>query len=403
MAVINETQKKLNRRTSPLAYLSGIVKFLKKNRIVLVSVLVFALAFCCIFAFAGNNSDVEEFTSSEESVKNESFEESIEESLEEPAASEDGKLYGNGVYIDGCFIAALDSEYEATTAINEILSIRVSSLGINEAEEVYFKNEVEIVYGEYPEEAYTDSEGLASLLGKKSSTYVSRYVYDYNGVIVPVTLSVCSVETYTETITLEYESKMVYTDALRDGATKVVTKGYNGEGKQTYRVVSVDGVKAETNVVSLDVITAPTAEVVQIGTRSNGKTVASLGTFQKPYDGRITSYVGPRWGRTHNGIDIVAHDGPCKGDPAYAAADGVVVRADWYGGYGNCVIIDHGNGIQTLYAHFSKLSVKVGDVVKAGDEVGKIGSTGNSTGPHLHFEVHVDGEIVNPLIFVDYE
>ena len=392
------TQKKLNRRTVPLAYLSGIARFLKKNRIVSVSVLVFALALCSVLAFAGNNSEIE----SEELV---SFEESVtEESVEsEEIVSQPGNLFGNGVYIDDIFVAAVGSEYEATAAINEVLSASVSSLGIDSAEEVYFNNKVEIIYGDYPEEAFTDSESLSKLLGKKNSSYVSSFVNDYNGTVLPVTLSVCSVQTYTETITLEYESKTVYTDSLRDGATKVISKGFNGEGKQTYRVVSVNGVQTAKEVVSLDVITAPTAEVVQVGSRSNGKTVASLGTFQKPYDGIITSYVGPRWGRTHNGIDIVADGRGCKGDPAYAAADGVVVRADWYGGYGNCVIIDHGNGIQTLYAHFTSLSVKAGDVVKAGDEVGKIGSTGNSTGPHLHFEVHVDGEIVNPLIFVDYE
>lgn len=381
-----------------MAHLSGIVKFLKQNRIMLVSVLVFALALCSVFAFAGNSSDdiSEEVISSEESVSDETV-------SEENVVSKDGKLFGNGVYVDGCFVAAVNTEDDANTAFNEILSIRLSSLGISSAEEVYFNNKVELVYGEYDEEAYIDSEGLASLLGKKNSTYVSNFVNDFNGVVLPVTLSVCSVETYTEMITLEYESKTVYTDALRDGAKNVVSKGYNGEGKQTYRVVSIDGVKSEAEIVSLDVITAPTAEVVQVGSRSNGKTVASLGTFQKPYDGRITSYVGPRWGRTHNGIDIIAKEGACKGDPAFAAADGVVVRADWYGGYGNCVIIDHGNGIQTLYAHFTKLSVKAGDIVKAGDEVGKIGSTGNSTGPHLHFEVHVDGEIVNPLLFVDFK
>lgn len=381
-----------------MAHLSGIVKFLKQNRIALVSVLVFALALCSVFAFAGNSSDdiSEEIIFSDGVVSDETV-------SEENVVSQDGKLFGNGVYVDGCFVAAVNTEDDANTAINEILSIRLSSLGISSAEEVYFNNKVELVYGEYPEEAYTDSEGLATLLGKKNSTYVSNFVSDFNGVVLPVTLSVCSVETYTEMITLEYESKTVFTDALRDGAKNVVSKGYNGEGKQTYRVVSIDGVKSEAEIVSLDVITAPTAEVVQVGSRSNGKTVASLGTFQKPYDGRITSYVGPRWGRTHNGIDIIAKEGACKGDPAFAAADGVVVRADWYGGYGNCVIIDHGNGIQTLYAHFTKLSVKAGDVVKAGDEVGKIGSTGNSTGPHLHFEVHVDGEIVNPLLFVDFK
>ena len=382
-----------------MAYLSGILGFLKKNRIVIVSVLVFALAFCSVLAFAGNSSEdiSDEIISSEDSV----FDESASEG--EAVVSEDGKSFGNGVYVDGCFVAAVDSEAETNLVLTELLSIRVSSLGISSADEVFFKNDIELIYGEYPEEAFTDADGLASLLGKKGSAYVSDTVSDYNGTVLPVTLSVCSVETYTETITLEYESKTVYTDALKDGAEKVISKGFNGEGKQTYRVISVDGVQSEKNVVSLDVITAPTAEVIQVGTRSSGKTVASLGTFQKPYDGRITSYVGPRWGRTHNGIDIVAKDGACKGDPAYAAADGVVVRADWYGGYGNCVIVDHGNGIQTLYAHFTKLSVQVGDVVKAGDEVGRIGSTGNSTGPHLHFEVHVDGEIVNPLIFVDYE
>ncbi len=383
-----------------MAYLSEAIKFLKKNRIAFISILVFALAFCCVFAFAGNNSEeslIEEDASSESVVSEDSV---LEEEL---VVSEDGTIKGNGIYIDDCFVAAVGSEYGANTAINEILSIRASALGVSSAEEVYFNNKVEIVSGEYPEEAYTDSEGLAALLGKKNASYVSSFVTDYNGVVLPVRLSVCSVVTYTETVTLEYESKTVYTDAIRDGATKVISKGFDGEGKQTCRVVSIDGVKSEKTVVSLDVITAPTAEVIQVGTRSNGKTVASLGTMQKPYDGIITSYVGPRWGRTHNGIDIVADGRPCKGDPVYAAADGVVVRADWYGGYGNCVIIDHGDGIQTLYAHFSKISVKVGDVVKAGDEVGKIGSTGNSTGPHLHFEVRVDGEIVNPLIFVDYE
>ena len=380
-----------------MAYLSGIVEFLKKNRIVLVSVLVFALAFCSVLAFAGNRSD----EACEDLVSQESVEESSDHA--QPTVSEDGKSFGNGVYIDGCFVAAVDSEYEANTAINEILSIRSLLLGVSDAEEVYFGNNVEVIYGEYPEESFTDSNGLSALLGKENSSYVSSDVTDYNGVVLPVKLSVCSVQTYVQKITLQYESKTVYTDALRDGVKKVLSKGYNGEGKQIYQVVSVDGIQSEKNVVSLDVITAPTAEVVQVGTRSNGKNVASLGTLQKPYDGRITSYVGPRWGRTHNGIDIIAHEGACYGDPAFAAGDGVVVKAERYGGYGNCVIVDHGNGIQTLYAHFSKISVKVGDVVKAGDEVGKIGSTGNSTGPHLHFEVRVDGEIVNPLIFVDYE
>ena len=72
------------------------------------------------------------------------------------------------------------------------------------------------------------------------------------------------------------------------------------------------------------------------------------------------------------------------------------------GAYGNCVKVDHGDGIVTLYAHLSKITVKVGDTLSAGDEVGKIGSTGRSTGNHLHFEVHIDGKPVDPLYFVTY-
>lgn len=376
-----------------MANLTQPLNFLKKNRISLISAIAFLVAFCCIFAFAGNSSGE---TSYAEGLFSES-------ASSDAPVSDSGDPQGIGLYIDGSFIAAVSSESDARAALEEILDIRVSSLGISSSDEIYFNNDIEFISGNYPVEAFTDSEGVAALLGKKNSFVVNNTVFNYNGELVPAKLSVCSVATYTETVTLEYSTKTIYTDAIRDGATKVVSKGYNGEGEETYRVISVDGVETERQVVSLDVTVAPSDEVIRVGTRSDGKDVASLATFQKPYDGIITSYVGPRWGRTHNGIDIVAEGRGCNGDPVYAAADGVVVRADRYNGYGNCVIIDHGDGIQTLYAHFSSISVSAGDVVKAGDEVGKIGSTGNSTGPHLHFEVRIDGEFVNPLIFVDYE
>lgn len=98
--------------------------------------------------------------------------------------------------------------------------------------------------------------------------------------------------------------------------------------------------------------------------------------------------------RMHTGIDIggIGYDAP-----VYASADGIVITAGWLGGYGNAVIIDHGNGISTLYGHNSKLTVKVGQEVKRGDLIAKSGSTGVSTGPHIHFEVRVNGKTVNPL------
>ncbi|MBR6563666.1 MAG: peptidoglycan DD-metalloendopeptidase family protein [Clostridia bacterium] len=358
-----------------------------KNRITIISVLAFVVAICCIFAFAGKTAD--------EAVVSSSLASS------EEVISEASENVGFGLYIDGNLVAALENEADANAALDEVLDIRASSLGLSSEAKVSFNNKVELIKGEYPEEAFVDTAKACELLGKKNAYNVSDKVLSYSGEALPVKLSVRSVITYSETVTLEYEVKKVYTDSMKNGVEKVLSKGYNGEGEETYEIVSVDGVVSERNVLSLDITVAPSDEIIRIGTQSNGITVASLGTFIKPYDGVVTSYTGPRWGRTHNGIDIAGDR--CNGKPAVAACDGVVVRADWYGGYGNCVIIDHGNGVQTLYAHLSAFSVQVGDVLTAGDEVGKIGSTGNSTGPHLHFEVHVDGEIVNPLIFVDYD
>jgi len=114
--------------------------------------------------------------------------------------------------------------------------------------------------------------------------------------------------------------------------------------------------------------------------------------FIRPVPGPQTSGFGPRWGRMHQGIDI----GAPTGTPIVAAASGVVVMAGWMGGYGNAVIIDHGGGIATLYAHQSRIAVSVGQSVGQGQVIGYVGSTGNSTGPHLHFEVRVNGVPRNP-------
>jgi len=128
----------------------------------------------------------------------------------------------------------------------------------------------------------------------------------------------------------------------------------------------------------------------------------STGTMLWPAEGEITSPFGwrvhPIFGtqRLHTGIDI----GADYGDTVKAADGGVVIHADWMGGYGNAVIIDHGNGISTLYAHNSQLLVSEGEAVAKGQPISRVGSTGYSTGPHLHFEVRQNGTPVNPLNFL---
>lgn len=115
-----------------------------------------------------------------------------------------------------------------------------------------------------------------------------------------------------------------------------------------------------------------------------------------PARGGLTSGFGLRWREEHKGIDIAA----VEGAPIYAARTGRIVVAGWFGTYGLTVVIDHGNRLQTLYAHASAVLVRPGQQVKAGQLVARVGSTGFSTGPHLHFEFLVNGRAVNPLRYL---
>lgn len=111
---------------------------------------------------------------------------------------------------------------------------------------------------------------------------------------------------------------------------------------------------------------------------------------------RYTSGFGMRWGRMHSGTDFAAP----HGTPIFSTADGVVVHAGWQSGYGRLVKIQHEFGIETRYAHMSKIRVKKGQRVSRGDRIGDMGNTGRSTGTHLHYEVRVGGKAVNPMIYI---
>ncbi len=115
-----------------------------------------------------------------------------------------------------------------------------------------------------------------------------------------------------------------------------------------------------------------------------------------PTAGPVSSEFGERWGRMHQGIDFAAD----TGTPIVAAESGVVFFAGWIDGYGNTVLIDHGGGVTTLYGHQSSIAVGEGYTVTIGETIGFVGSTGNSTGPHLHFEVRIDGTPVDPRRFL---
>jgi murein DD-endopeptidase MepM/ murein hydrolase activator NlpD len=134
----------------------------------------------------------------------------------------------------------------------------------------------------------------------------------------------------------------------------------------------------------------------QEGAGSTGSGQPSAAGLIWPCDGVVVSGFGMRWGRMHEGIDI----GCAYGTPNRAAATGTVIYAGWLGGYGNLVVVDHGNGLSTAYAHASSILVSVGQSVSQGQTVSLVGSTGNSSGPHLHFEVRVNGVAADPLSYL---
>lgn len=142
---------------------------------------------------------------------------------------------------------------------------------------------------------------------------------------------------------------------------------------------------------------APAASSARIASTSRSLSGSrSSGDWIWPVHGVITSPFGERWGRMHEGIDIAVR----KGTPVHAARGGRVTLASWYGGYGNAIIINHGDGLSTLYGHLSEIDVKVGEQVDQGEVIGLSGSTGESTGPHVHFEIRVNNVQHNPLSYL---
>jgi murein DD-endopeptidase MepM/ murein hydrolase activator NlpD len=162
------------------------------------------------------------------------------------------------------------------------------------------------------------------------------------------------------------------------------------------RETRADFVREAESLAAESATLAAQIRAAQDGAGSTGTGQPSAAGLIWPCDGVVVSGFGMRWGRMHEGIDI----GCAYGAPNRAAAAGTVIYAGWLGGYGNLVVVDHGNGLSTAYAHASAILVTVGQEVAQGETVSLVGSTGHSTGPHLHFEVRVNGVAVDPLLYL---
>jgi murein DD-endopeptidase MepM/ murein hydrolase activator NlpD len=191
-----------------------------------------------------------------------------------------------------------------------------------------------------------------------------------------------------------YALQMVPTDSLYRGETKVLQEGVDGEKKVIYETTKENGVQIEKKAIHEEIIKQPVDKKILKGTKV--KPSRGDGHFSWPTNGGvITSGYGMRWGKMHLGLDIAGTDNL----EIKAADNGVVEMAGGDGTYGNCVIIDHGNGYRTRYAHLRSIKVSSGQVVEKGETLGIMGQTGDSTGVHLHFEIIKDGSTTNPLPF----
>lgn len=195
---------------------------------------------------------------------------------------------------------------------------------------------------------------------------------------------------------IPYPVEVKNDDSLLPGERLVIRKGEPGERIVTYRIVRENGLETGREILEQKVLREASAEVVA---RSPVSIVAARGgsiRLNWPASGGVASPFGMRWGRMHEGVDI----GAGYGSAVEAAAGGIVASAGWEGGYGNTVEINHGGGIVTRYAHLSSIKVRSGQRVDRGELIGLVGATGNTTGPHLHFEVLISGQPRDPLDYL---
>lgn len=283
---------------------------------------------------------------------------------------------GTAVKIDGETVAcvskdALIEDYIKSYLDNYVVGGEVTS---------QFVQNVECVNGYYPTNIFLDTNAVKDKLSALDVKTVQ-------------TIRIQEAIPYT-TVTRKSDSRVL-------GDVQTVVKGANGVKEKVETVEMLNGVAVNTTVHSENIILNPVQEVIVVGTKRdtsvNNTYVSQLNCIwplKRVSNQVITAYWGD--GRNHKGIDIASP----AGTPIYAAQTGTVVTSRYSSSYGYYVVIDHGNGYKTLYAHCSKLLVSVGESVAQGEVIAQVGTTGISTGNHLHFEVQKDGVKLNPAAFI---
>ena len=347
----------------------------------------------------------------------------------------------NGLYVDGAFIGAMESANEMNAMLEGLKDGYCDKNDKNQRAE--FIQKTEIVEGLFPsatvvdaftlrskltaqavvEKTYTAQPGdsliaiavknnmtLAELRAMNEQFQKSDMIHIGDVVTVQRPQSFLQVKVikrieYTETIAFSTQ----YVNNTKQPVTysKVKTKGVDGKQNVVAEITYIDGMETSRTVISKTVTKQPVTKVIERGTQKvktqGGKTVVvgdGVTTGSMIWPVPICTSMSRGYKRGHYGIDICNGPVTVKNKPAYAADGGVVVMAGWQPSWGRYVRIQHANGLMTGYAHLNSISVVKGQTVSKGQKIGLIGSTGNSSGPHLHFEVWRNGARVNPLNYV---
>lgn len=298
------------------------------------------------------------------------------------------KTNGAVIRVDGSQLLSVASVDTAKQALENLKKTYLPEDETMQVLEVKFQQEVEVA----PKEVFvSDVLNLdEAKLAMKDASLTGT---------APVTVLVVLEKTKVEEV--PYQTRFETDGTLRSGQTKTKQTGVNGSREVTIQVAQANGQEIARQEISSNTLVEAVDEIILEGavvrTASRSlQQVTDSGMIWPTTATRISSYYGPRSGDNHTGLDI---DGEL-GDPVWAAKAGTVVSASYNGSYGNEVVLSHGDGLQTRYAHMQSISVNVGDEVAIGQQVGTEGSTGNSTGSHLHFEVIIDGSTVNPLLYI---
>ncbi len=341
---------------------------------------------------------------------------------------------GYGVYVNDAFQGAVDDPHLIEAALTRQLSA-VSNALKGTAEEVYFADKVTYEKGSFLAENIIDANDLANRLthtehsvrtytaGECDSVYTVAERFSVtpdeirklnpkltedaipNGfrTKVPIVQRFLPI-VYTKKVNtvsfIDYDTKEIETSELREGETDVLKPGVKGEKEQKVLVTYTDGMETSRKILSSRLVQRPVTEEIGIGTYaaapySKDTIIDGSGKFAWPVDGGwISAPFGGENG--HWGIDIAA----AAYTDIYAAESGKVRIAGWNDSYGFYVVIDHGDGYETLYAHCIELLVHPEEEVRRGQLIALVGTTGNSTGFHTHFEVRHNGLHEDPKLFL---